>query len=231
MHLSRWAEEHILFATQEYGFLHLPEAYATGSSAMPQKQNPDALELIRGKSGRVFGAATSVFVNLKGLPLAYNKDLQESQQPIFEAADAVLASLAIAAGFTRSVTATEAFDFARMRAACERGFMNAMAAATYLTGKGMPFRRAHEVIGKAVQQCVQRGCELLDLSLEELRGLAAEFDESFYAAVTVAAVVECHNVPGGTAMPQVRAALELARQRAGALLRRELKREEAHAHA
>src|SRR5438309_8197822 len=121
LHLSRWAEEMILFSTQEYGFISLPEAYSTGSSAMPQKKNPDLLELVRGKSGRVMGHATSLMMALKGLPLAYNKDLQETQQPVFEAADTLLQMLPLAAGW---MTAVE-FNHERMQQAAQSGFMNA----------------------------------------------------------------------------------------------------------
>jgi argininosuccinate lyase len=165
VHLSRWAEELILFATQEYRFIKLPEAYSTGSSAMPQKQNPDALELIRGKSGRLIGCQVSLLTTVKGLPLAYNKDLQETQEPLLEAAATAGACLEIAAGFMRLVE----FEHDRMRRACETGCMNALAAATYLVRRGVPFRQAHEIVAHAVQLCLEKHCELTELALNDLR--------------------------------------------------------------
>src|SRR5208283_2049288 len=125
LHLSRWAEEMILFSSQEFGFVHLPESYSTGSSAMPQKKNPDLLELVRGKTGRVIGSATALMVTLKGLPLAYNKDLQETQQPLFDSADTALRLLPLVAGWMKAVE----FDDQRMEKATQSGFMNAWAAA------------------------------------------------------------------------------------------------------
>jgi argininosuccinate lyase len=209
--LSRWAEEMILFSTQEYGFVRLPQAYSTGSSAMPQKQNPDSLELIRGKAGRVVGASLSLLIVTKGLPLAYNKDLQESQEPVFAAADTVRASLKIAAGFIAAVE----FDTARMQAAAGKGFMNAMAAATYLVRRGVPFRRAHEQVGKAVQYCLEKGCELEALSLLELRKFSPDFADDVYAHLTPAAVLACHDVPGGTAPKRVQEAIAAMREKIG----------------
>jgi argininosuccinate lyase len=211
VHLSRWAEEMILFSTQEYGFVRLPQAYSTGSSAMPQKQNPDSLELIRGKAGRVVGASLSLLVVTKGLPLAYNKDLQESQEPVFAASDTVLASLKIAAGFIAAVE----FDRARMQAAAGKGFMNAMAAATYLVRRGVPFRRAHEQVGKAVQYCLEKGCELEALSLTELRKFSPDFADDVYSHLTLAAVLACHDVPGGTAPSRVQEEINALRKRIG----------------
>ncbi len=209
IHLSRWAEELILFSTQEYGFVRLPDAYATGSSAMPQKKNPDALELIRGKVGRVIGAAMTLLSTAKGLTLSYNKDLQETQEPVFDAADTITGVLRVAAGFAHAVE----FDFARLDAAARTGFMNAMAAATYLVRRGVPFRRAHERIGRAVQFCLDRGCELQDLSVEELRRFSADFGEDVYSYLTLDAVLSCHDVDGGTAPARVQQALADARQR------------------
>jgi argininosuccinate lyase len=208
VHLSRWAEEFILFSTTEYGFAQLPESFSTGSSAMPQKKNPDALELVRGKSGRILADANSLLITLKGLPLAYNKDMQETQEPVFDAAQNMTAMLRTATGFTREVT----FNYERMTGAASVGFMNAMAAATYLVGKGVAFRRAHEYVGNAVRVCLGKHCELEDLSLEELKKIAPEFGEDFYAAVTLEATLACHDVPGGTAPGQVKMALETARE-------------------
>ena len=221
IHLSRWAEEMILFSTREFGFVRLPEAYSTGSSAMPQKMNPDALELIRGKAGRLTGAVTSMLMTAKGLPLAYNKDLQETQEPVFDAADTSIACVENATGVMREFE----FNFSRMGAAAECGFMNAMAAATYLAGKGVPFRTAHESIGKAVSFCLDQDCELADLKLEQLQQFNRAFDHDFYSAITLKAVLDCHDVQGGTASVRVRAALTNLEQRIRAL------QEALHAHA
>ncbi|MDR3764409.1 MAG: argininosuccinate lyase [Acidobacteriota bacterium] len=203
VHLSRWAEEFILFSTLEYGFVHLPESYSTGSSAMPQKQNPDALELIRGKAGRVIGAAQQLLVTLKGLPLAYNKDMQETQEPVFAVADTVSMMLKVAAGFMREVT----LDLDHMTKAAGTGYMNAMAAATYLSEKGVPFRRAHEIIGRAVRLGLEQGRELHEMLIDDLKGISEAFDADFYESVTLQAVLDCHNVTGGTARERVAQAL------------------------
>jgi argininosuccinate lyase len=209
VHLSRWAEEFILFATQEYGFITLPETYSTGSSAMPQKQNPDALELIRGKSARLIGNQVALLTAVKGLPLAYNKDMQETQEPLFEAAATMHHCLKVAAGFMQQVT----FNRERMQSACESGFMNAMAAATYLSRKGVPFRQAHEIVAHAVQKCVQQGCELEQLSLDELREFSPAFDSDIYENLKVENVLACHDVSGGTAPHRVQQALRAAREK------------------
>lgn len=207
VHLSRWAEELILFSTQEYGFVLLPEEYATGSSAMPQKQNPDALELIRGKAGRVLGSQTALLTGVKGLPLAYNKDMQETQEPLFDAATTVQSCVEIATGFMHKVE----FNRDRMREACGKGFMNAFAAATYLVKQGVPFRQAHEVVAHAVQLCIEKGCELDGLSLEELRQFHAAFGPEVYEHLTLDAVIACHEAGGGTALHKVERALRDAK--------------------
>ena len=208
LHLSRWAEEFILFATTEYGFVKLPEAFSTGSSAMPQKKNPDAMELIRGKAARVFAEASSLFVTAKGLPLAYNKDMQETQQPVFSAAQQVLSVVRVATGFMAWVT----FDYARMEAAARTGFMNALAGAAFLVRMGVPFRTAHERIGKAVQLCVKKGCELEHLSPEDYAACGIVAQQAFHEALQLRKVLAVHDVPGGTAPSQVRAALQQAKE-------------------
>jgi argininosuccinate lyase len=213
IHLSRWAEELILFATQEYGFIRLPEAYATGSSAMPQKQNPDALELIRAKAARIMGNQFTLLTAIKGLPLAYNKDMQETQEPLFDTASTVRSCVDITAGFMRKVE----FNYQRMKQACETGFMNALAAATYLVTHGVAFRKAHEIVAQAVQKCVDKGCELQDLSLAEFRELSPAFGEDIYAHLTLEAVLACHDVAGGTAPQRVQQALHDAREQLTAL--------------
>ncbi len=221
MHLSRWAEEMILFSSQEYGFIRLPEAYSTGSSAMPQKMNADLLELTRGKAARIIGGATALLVTMKGLPLAYNKDLQETQQPLFDAAETMRSLLPLVSGWMKAME----FNRERMQEAAQSGFMNAWAGATYLVQRGVPFRLAHEQIGKAVQTCLKRNCELADLSLEELRQLNPAFDQDFYSCLSLQAVLNIHDVPGGTAPARVRQAITEARKRVESI------REEAHAHA
>jgi argininosuccinate lyase len=223
LHLSRWAEEMIIFSSQEFGFVHLPEAYSTGSSAMPQKKNPDLLELVRGKTGRVVGAATALIVTLKGLPLAYNKDLQEMQEPLFDAADTALALLPLVAGWMKAVE----FDHARMNEASQSGFMNAWAAATYLVNRRVPSRLAHETVGKAVKLCLEKQCELQDLALDELRSLNPAFGQDFYDCLKPALVLAIHDVVGGTAPVRVRQAVAAAKEKIQSL-REEVK---IHAHA
>src|SRR5271166_534722 len=202
LHLSRWAEEMILFSSQEFGFVHLPESYSTGSSAMPQKKNPDLLELVRGKTGRVIGHATALMITLKGLPLAYNKDLQESQEALVDSADTMLSMLPLVTGFMKAVE----FNRERMEQAAQSGFTNAWAAATYLVKRGVPSRTSHERIGKAVQLCLEKNCELQDLSLEELRALDPAFKSDFYECLSLTAVLAVHDVAGGTAPARVRQA-------------------------
>jgi len=221
MHLSRWAEEMILFSSHEYGFVNLPETYSTGSSAMPQKKNPDLLELVRGKSGRIIGDATSLIVTMKGLPLAYNKDLQETQEPLFDATDTMLGLLPLVTGWMKEMT----LEFERMENAAQTGFMNAWAAATYLTQRGIPSRLAHEKVGRAVQICVDKKCELQDLPLEELRAIEPAFAQDFYPCLKLESVLAIHDVPGGTAPNRVRQAMAAAKKKIEAL------REEVHAHA
>jgi argininosuccinate lyase len=221
IHLSRWAEEMILFSSQEYGFVGLPESYSTGSSAMPQKKNPDLLELVRGKAGRVIGSATALLVTLKGLPLAYNKDLQETQEQLFEPADTMLAMLPLVTGFMKAVE----FHYDTMEQAAQSGFMNAWAGATYLVNRGVPSRLAHERIGKAVQLAIERGCELDQLPLSDLQQISPAFGEDFYESLKLASVLAIHDVPGGTAPERVRKALAVARKKVQSL------REEVHAHA
>ena len=221
IHLSRWAEEMLLFSTQEYGFIHPPEAYSTGSSAMPQKMNGDLLELTRGKAGRIIGSAISLLVSTKGLPLAYNKDLQETQEPLFHAAETVISLIPLVTGWMQTVE----FNFARMQQAAETGYLNAFAAATYLVGKGVPFRIAHEVVGKAVRLALDKACELQDLKLADLQPLDSNFAEDFYDFVTLNNVLAIHNVPGGTALARVSEAIAGLRKRLDSV------HEEAHAHA
>jgi len=216
LHLSRFAEEITLFATAEFNFVILPEAFSTGSSAMPQKKNPDLTELIRAKVGRIHGAAQAVTLQLKGLPLAYNKDMQETQEPAF-AVEFVPQMLLLVARFTASLQ----FNRERMAEAAQTGFLNAMAAATYLVHKGVPFRTAHEKIGNLVRFALKESVELRNLTLNELRVFGPEFDEDFFAAVSLRATLDCHDVIGGTATDRVRNALAAASDRIAALTQQE----------
>jgi argininosuccinate lyase len=209
IHISRFAEELTLHATAEFGFLDLPEAFSTGSSAMPQKKNPDLTELIRGKSARLLGATVTLSTLVKGLPLAYNKDLQEGQQPTFDIADTLAGMLSVLPAFTRSLR----FRQEKLTEAASTGYLNAMAAATYLSNKGVPFRKAHEIVGNAVRLGLERGVELNQLPLSDLQQLSPEFAEDFYAAITLEATLDCHDVVGGTARHRVAAALQSAKIR------------------
>ena len=226
IHISRFAEEITLFATAEFGFIDLAEAFSTGSSAMPQKKNPDLTELLRGKSGRLLGAATALATLLKGLPLAYNKDLQETQEPVFAVADTIEGMLSLLPGFTRALR----FRHDRMSAAAQSGYLNAMAAATYLVHKGVPFRTAHEKIGNAVRFALEKGVELGDLTLAELREFGPEFGEDFFSAISLTATLDCHDVIGGTARERVRQALAAVSDRIVALVPAD-KQEAVHAGA
>ncbi|MFZ0560807.1 MAG: argininosuccinate lyase [Terriglobales bacterium] len=213
LHLSRWAEEMILFSTSAYGFVELPEAYSTGSSAMPQKKNPDLLELVRGKAARVMGYATALQTLVKGLPLAYNKDLQETQEPLFDASDTIVGMLPLVTGFMNAVE----FNEAKMNQAAQTGFMNAWAAAAYLVERGVPSRLAHEAVGKAVALAVERGCDLQKLPLADLQAIHSSFDGAFHSSLGLTEVLALHDVPGGTAPHHVKRALQNARERAAAL--------------
>jgi argininosuccinate lyase len=210
LHISRFAEEITLYSTAEFGFLDLPERFSTGSSAMPQKKNPDFTELIRGKCGRLAGAVVALTTIIKGLPLAYNKDLQEGQEPVFDAADTVAGILSVLPGFTRSLK----FRFQNMADAAQAGYLNAMTAATYLTHRGMPFRKAHEIIGNVVRYALERGVEIDSLSLQDLQQFASEFGEDFSEAISLQATIDCHDVVGGTATTRVNEALTAAKERA-----------------
>jgi len=212
LHLSRFAEEITLFTTAEFGFVTLPEAFSTGSSAMPQKKNPDLTELIRAKVGRIHGAAQAVTIQLKGLPLAYNKDMQETQEPAFSV-EFVPPMLTLVARFTAAIQ----FNRERMAEAAQSGYLNAMAAATYLVHKGVPFRTAHEKIGNAVRFALEKDVELDDLTLGELRTFGPEFGEDFFSAITLNATLDCHDVIGGTARERVHQALAAASERIAAI--------------
>jgi argininosuccinate lyase len=207
MHGSRLAEEVVLWASAEFGFVELPDAYATGSSIMPQKKNPDIAELIRGKTGRVYGDLVRLLTVMKGLPLAYHSDMQEDKEAFFDAADTVRACLGILAPFLRALR----FRSERLRALAGESYSTATDLADYLVRKGLPFRLAHEAVGKAVGLALQRGVALHELSVEELRRLSPLFEADFREAVTVEASLAARNVYGGTGPKAVRQELQEAR--------------------
>ena len=186
--------------------------------------NPDLTKLIRGRTGRIHGAASAVAMQLKGLPLAYNKDLQDMQPSLFEAVEGLLPVLELLAPFTQQLQ----FRLNRIQTAAKTGFLNAMAAATYLSHRGVPFRRAHHIIGQAVRLALDKGCELDGLTLDELQQLSPEFGEDFYASITLAATVDCHDVIGGTARARVHEALASAKARLTANAVPELEAASAH---
>ncbi|WP_354323035.1 argininosuccinate lyase [Porphyrobacter sp. MBR-155] len=209
LHLSRLAEELILWASQPFGFIRLPDSLSTGSSIMPQKKNPDAAELVRGHSGRVIGALTSLMITMKGLPLAYSKDMQDDKPPVFEAASLMALSIAAMTGMIAQST----FNTARMRAAAELGYATATDLADWLVrAAGIPFREAHHITGAAVKLAESRGAALDALSLADLQAIDARIDQSVYAALSVDASVAARASYGGTAPDQVR--LQVARARA-----------------
>ena len=195
MHLSRFCEELILWSTDEFRFVEMDDAYSTGSSIMPQKKNPDVAELIRGKTGRVYGDLTTLLTMMKGLPLAYNKDMQEDKEAVFDALDTVNGCLSI---FTRMFS-TLRFNTDKMLAGAGRGFTNATDAADYLVKKGVPFRTAHEIIGKLVFACLSQGKALSDLTISELQEISPAFEEDVFNSISLIACVEGRNLPGGPA--------------------------------
>lgn len=176
MHLSRLSEELIIWSTKEFGFIQISDEFATGSSIMPQKKNPDAAELIRGKTGRVYGALVSLLTTMKSLPLAYNKDMQEDKEPFFDSVKTVLSSLQVMTGMLKTLTVKGD----RMREAVKLGFLNATEVADYLVLKGMPFRDAHGVVGSIVLYCEEKNCAIEDLTLKEMNSFSNLFDESVY---------------------------------------------------
>ena len=208
VHLSRFAEDVIIYATAEFGFFELSDAVATGSSLMPQKKNPDSLELVRGKAGRVFGHLTSLLTTLKGLPLAYNKDMQEDKEAVFDAFDTTGACLSVVATVLRNLSVNEA----QAQRAAEAGHMNATELADYLVRKGMPFREAHEVVGRIVMTALERGVELQELGLEELRSMSDLIAEDVFQALSLEQTLKVKSQTGGTAPDRVREALAKARE-------------------
>jgi argininosuccinate lyase len=202
LHLSRLAEEFIIWASQPFGFISLPDAYSTGSSIMPQKRNPDAAELVRGHAGRVMGCMTSLCITMKGLPLAYSKDMQDDKPPVFEAHDLIGLSITAMTGMVETTT----FRTDRMRALAESGFATATDLADWLVREaGVPFREAHHITGRAVKAAEEANCALAALPIETLKSIDARIDERVYAVLTVDASVASRKSYGGTAPEQVRA--------------------------
>ena len=209
LHLSRLCEEVILWSTSEFGFVTLSDAYSTGSSIMPQKKNPDFAELIRGKTGRVIGDMVSLMVTLKSLPLAYNKDLQEDKEAAFDAVDTLRDCYVCAAG----MVGTMAVNADAMLAATREGFMEATDVADYLVGKGVPFRKAHETVGRLVLLCEKSGCRLPDLSISQLREASEAFEEDVFDVMEPSAIVDARKVVGGTSGSSVAKQLSQAEAR------------------
>ena len=202
MHLSRFCEEIIIWNTNEYQFVEIDDSYSTGSSIMPQKKNPDIAELIRGKSGRVYGALVSLLTTMKGLPLAYNKDMQEDKELSFDAIDTVKGCLALFTGMISTMT----FRKDVMEESAKRGFTNATDAADYLVNHGVPFRDAHGIVGQLVLACIERGISLDELALEEYQKISPVFEEDIYQAISMETCVEKRTTigaPGRKAMEQV----------------------------
>ena len=206
MHLSRFSEELILWSTNEFSFVEMDDAYSTGSSIMPQKKNPDVTELIRGKTGRVYGNLMTLLTMMKGLPLAYNKDMQEDKEAIFDSLDTVFACLPV---FT-DMLATMKIKKENMAEGAKGGYMNATDLADYLVYRGLPFRDAHAVSGKLVLYAIHQNKALDDLTLEEMRAVSPMFDDSVFEAISLSTVVNRRNLPGGPAPEAVSRAIENA---------------------
>lgn len=199
MHLSRFSEEIILWNSLEFGFVEMDDAYSTGSSIMPQKKNPDVAELVRGKTGRVYGSLFSLLTIMKALPLTYNKDMQEDKEPVFDAIDTVKLSLPIFAEILRTMKINKQ----NMKKSAEKGFTNATDAADYLVKKGVPFRDAHEIIGKLVLYCINNSKSLEELSINEYKKMSSIFDEDIYKAISLEECINKRNIIGGPSKEMV----------------------------
>lgn len=202
MHLSRFSEEIILWNSNEYQFVELDDAYSTGSSIMPQKKNPDIAELVRGKTGRVYGALTSILTTMKGIPLAYNKDMQEDKEMVFDAIDTTKGCLALFTG----MIATMRFNKETMKKSAMNGFTNATDAADYLVNHGIPFRDAHGIVGRLVLYCLDKGISLDEMKLEEYKAISPVFEEDIYEAISLKTCVEKRTTlgaPGPSVMKNV----------------------------
>ena len=189
MHLSRFCEEIIIWNTNEYQFIDIDDSYSTGSSIMPQKKNPDIAELVRGKTGRVYGSLISLLTTMKGLSLAYNKDMQEDKEFVFDAIDTTKGCIVLFNGMLDTIT----FRKDRMRASAEGGFTNATDAADYLVNHGVPFRDAHGIVGRLVLYCIDKGISLDDMKLEEYKAISPVFEEDIYDAISMETCVAKRN--------------------------------------
>jgi argininosuccinate lyase len=212
MHLSRFSEELVLWASPRFGFIDLPDRFCTGSSIMPQKKNPDVPELVRGKTGRVYGHLNALLTLMKGQPLAYNRDNQEDKEPLFDTLDTASACVALYAAMMPAI----AVNRETCREAARAGFATATDLADYLVRKGVAFRDAHAVVGAAVHHALGRGCDLAELTLDELQGFSSAIEEDVYAMLTLEGSLAARHHPGGTAPEQVRAAARRARADLGA---------------
>ena len=208
MHLSRLSEELVLWSSADFNFITLSDAFCTGSSIMPQKKNPDVPELVRGKSGRVYGNLVSLLTLMKSLPLAYNKDTQEDKEPLFDTIDTVKGSLKVFADMIREMQV----NAEPMRIAAARGFSTATDVADYCVRKGIPFRQAHEIVGKTVRFCVENGKDIPELSIDEFKSFSDAIEEDIYDFVTLEASVNARRATGGTAREAVKKELDRARQ-------------------
>jgi argininosuccinate lyase len=204
MHLSRFSEELVLWTSQEFQFVELPDGFCTGSSMLPQKKNPDVPELVRGKTGRVYGHLVSLLTTLKGLPLSYNRDLQEDKEPLFDALDQVRASIQVFTGLLKGLTVRRE----RLAAATEGGYLLATELADYLVMKGVPFRQAHAVVGRIVRLCLDRNKQLRDLTLTDLRVFSDRFEKDALEVISVEGAIERKNQIGGTARKRVEARIK-----------------------
>ena len=211
MHLSRLCEELILWSSPDFGYIEMDDSYATGSSIMPQKKNPDMAELIRGKTGRVYGDLMALLTVMKSLPLTYNKDMQEDKEPVFDAYDTLSACLEMTSGMLSTMTINEE----AMAASAKSGFMNATDAADYLVAKGLPFRECHEIIGKMVLYCIEEKKALEDLSLEELKNFSSLFEADVYDKISVEACISSKKSEGSTSFDSVKKQLDDIREKMG----------------
>ncbi|HBF40045.1 MAG TPA: argininosuccinate lyase, partial [Firmicutes bacterium] len=208
MHLSRFSEELVLWSSMEFGFVEMDDSYSTGSSIMPQKKNPDVVELVRGKTGRVYGDLMAILTILKGLPLAYNKDMQEDKEALFDAVDTLKGCVSIFIPMLQTL----AFNKDKMLAATKDGFLNATDLADYLVAKGLPFRSAHSIVGKLVHYCLEQQKRLEELSLEEFQAASTLIEKDVYETLEIQKVVAVRNSYGGTSKKQVLAQLDMAKE-------------------
>jgi argininosuccinate lyase len=211
MHLSRLSEELVIWSTKEFDFVSLPDAFSTGSSIMPQKKNPDLMELVRAKTGRVYGHLTALLTTMKGLPLAYNKDMQEDKEPLFDTVDTVEQSLVVMTRLLKEIS----FNKERMEEAADQGYLVATDLADYLVRKGVTFRRAHEIVGRMVLYALDHRKELRELSLKEMRGFSQQIGKDVYGWLEPLSCIDRRNLPGGTGSRSVKRALSKARKELG----------------